>query len=47
MDSYFEHPKAVIDYAWQLVREYNDWQKEQDKIEREKANGKVVRTDRE
>jgi hypothetical protein len=47
MDSYFEHPRAVIEYAWELVREYNDWQKQQDNIEREKADDRVVKTNRE
>ena len=31
--SRFEHPKGVIDYAWKLVQEYVDHEKQQDHLE--------------
>jgi len=34
--SRFEHDSSVIDFAYQLVREYEDHQKEQDRIHRAK-----------
>ena len=30
---YFEHPKSVIDFAWRLVKEYEEWDREQDRLE--------------
>ena len=29
MSSIFEHPPSVIEYARELVREYNEWEREQ------------------
>lgn len=39
MDGYFEHGKSVIDLAHQLVREYDEHQREQDRIEGAKRRG--------
>jgi len=36
-DSYFVHPKAVYNYAHALVREYDDHQREQDRLEQLKG----------
>jgi len=29
---YFVHPKAVMEFAYDLVREYEDWDREQDRV---------------
>lgn len=46
MESMFQHDKSVIDYAWKLVNEYNDHEKEQDRLQKEKAHDGVVETNR-
>lgn len=40
-DGYFQHPKAVYDYAHELVREYDEHQREQDRLEKEKQDARV------
>jgi hypothetical protein len=45
MDGIFEHSKAVIDYAYRLVKEYEDWQKQQDEIEEGKTHDTMVSPD--
>jgi hypothetical protein len=45
MDGIFEHSKAVIDYAYRLVKEYEDWQKQQDELEEDKTHDTMVSPD--
>ena len=43
-NGYFQHPKGVIDFAYQLVKEYDDHEKEQDRIWRQANPAKVTKS---
>jgi hypothetical protein len=42
----FEHPRATIDYAYHLVREYIEHEEEQDRLWKNKNPELVTKTDR-
>ncbi len=41
-DIYFLHSQTVMEYAYQLVREYDEWQAEQNRLAKEKKQNDRV-----